>query len=199
MKRFILILSCVFMFSSCQFLFYLDDIFGYLNEYSEENYKDEDDTKEDESLNEEEPASTEDEIRLKALEYAKMYCEADTKYVSGGQDFIRVIKVDCSGMVINCYEYAVKKSIYKLPFSDATANNIYTQYSTHTNNPKPGDLIFLDYSSGAGIDHIGIFVKQEAGKIYFIDATEDYNVSQRSYSSTDSKIVGFGKMDLIYR
>jgi hypothetical protein len=85
-----------------------------------------------------------DYIRSKALEYAKWYCQEDTKYVYGGQDPIpRVLKVDCSGMVINCYKYAVENTKYKLPFNDTTAANLHSTFSIHTDTPQPGDMIFL--------------------------------------------------------
>ena len=133
-------------------------------------------------------------IQYKALEYAKMYCDEDTVYVYGAQDPIRALRVDCSGMVINCYKYAIKNTKYKLLFDDTTAANMYSKYSIHTTTPQPGDLIFMGDANSSAINHIGIFEKKVGSTIYFIDATEGKGVSQRNYAQNNSKIKGYGQM-----
>ena len=141
-----------------------------------------------------------DYIRSKALEYAKWYCQEDTKYVYGGQDPIpRVLKVDCSGMVINCYKYAVENTKYKLPFNDTTAANLHSTYSYPTNTPQPGDMVFMGEANSSKISHIGIFVKKSGSTIYFIDATDGIGVSQRSYDKSNSKIKGYGQIKLVQK
>lgn len=131
------------------------------------------------------------------LNTQKRYCNEDTKYVYGAQDPIpRVLKVDCSGMVINCYKYAVEGTKYKLPFDDETAATLHSTFSIHTTTPQPGDMIFMGDANSSKINHIGIFVKKSGNTIYFIDATEGKGVSQRSYDKSNSKIKGYGQIKL---
>ncbi|MBQ1972514.1 MAG: C40 family peptidase, partial [Treponema sp.] len=133
-------------------------------------------------------------------EYAKWYCQEDTKYVYGGQDPIpRVLKVDCSGMVINCYKYAVENTKYKLPFNDTTAANLHSTFSIRTDTPQPGDMIFMGETNSSKISHIGIFEKKVGSTIYFIDATDGKGVSQRSYDKSNSKIKGYGQIKLVQK
>ena len=184
MRKILFILLLSFLFVSCEFLPLVDDILSIIEE---ENYYDE--TLDKNSL---------DGIRQNALWYAKEYCKYDTVYSMSGQDVIppRALRVDCSGMVINCYKYAISNTDYKLPFTDASAYSLFSQYTTPTNAPQPGDLIFLTYTGGK-VGHVGIFVKEQGGKVYFIDSSEADSskaVQQRNYLKTDSKIVGYGVM-----
>ena len=98
------------------------------------------------------------ELGGRVIEEALVYTQIPTYYATGGQDMARGIKrIDCSGLVINCYKNALKGTDYTLPFNDTTAYNLYAEYSTPTNNPEPGDLIFMSYDSY--IDHVGIFTE----------------------------------------
>ena len=206
MRRvFILFLISFFMFSSCEIIDILDDFIFIEKEEPKQPEKpkepadkeNKDETQDKESAEDFENVDKDsiEYVRLKALEYANKYCEVDTKYELGGQDFIRSIKVDCSGMVINCYKIGVQNTKFKLLFEDATAATLYSQYTERTYSPQPGDLIFFSYSNGK-IDHVGIFEKIQGDTVYFIDAIESEGVSHRSYEASNKKIKGYGVMKL---
>ena len=201
LRKIILCLIILFSFTSCElieFFEYIDYIYTTTGSSSSSSlsYEPNDTPK---------PTVTPDSdsidyIRSKALEYAKWYCQEDTKYVYGGQDPIpRVLRVDCSGMVINCYKYAVENTKYKLPFNDTTAANLHSTFSIHTDTPQPGDMIFMGEANSSKISHIGIFVKKSGSTIYFIDATDGFGVSQRSYDKSNSKIKGYGQIKLVQK
>ena len=207
LRKIILCLIILFSFTSCElieFFEYIDYIYTTTGSSSSSSpsYEPNDTPK---------PTVTPDSdsidyIRSKALEYAKWYCKEDTKYVYGGQDPIpRVLRVDCSGMVINCYIYAVENTKYELPFKDengkidTTAAKLHSTYSYHTDTPQPGDMIFMGEANSSKISHIGIFVKKSGSTIYFIDATDGKGVSQRSYDKSNSKIKGYGQIKLVQK
>ena len=187
MRKILLVFCLCFLFVSCEFLPIIGEILIELNNASNQNTESDysEDTTDDTTI---------DHIRKKALEYAQEYCRVDTEYYYGGQDMIRAIKVDCSGMVINCYKYAIANTGYKLLFDDTTAANLYSKFSDHTTNPKPGDLIFMGDTNSKTVNHIGIFVKKQGSTVYFIDATEGKGVAERNYDINNSKIKGFGSM-----
>ena len=144
------------------------------------------------------------ELGGRVVEEALVYTGIPTYYATGGQDMARGIKrIDCSGLVINCYKNALKGTDYTLPFNDTTAYNLFAQYSTPTDNPEPGDLIFMSYDSY--VDHVGIFTEIRGNEIYFIDATlNQYNksgqsVNVRHYPIGDYRVSGFGKMTIVER
>ena len=108
--RKILFLFCLcFLFVSCEFLPIIGEILIELNNASNQNTESDysEDTTDDTTI---------DHIRKNALEYAQEYCRVDTEYYYGGQDMIRAIRVDCSGMVINCYKYAIKNRFPDITF-----------------------------------------------------------------------------------
>jgi hypothetical protein len=136
------------------------------------------------------------EIVEKALLYAIEYSQVETEYEYGGQDYLRSIKIDCSGLIVNCYNYALKGTDYILPFQDSAVINFYQKLTIKTDNPRPGDLIFMgedrDYPT-----HMSIFVRKENDCIYFIDSTykpEDGvdGVSERYYHENDSRFLSLG-------
>lgn len=45
------------------------------------------------------------EIAARAYEFAKLYDATETEYELGGQDPLRAVKVDCSGLIIMCYKF----------------------------------------------------------------------------------------------
>lgn len=145
------------------------------------------------------PISAPVEVRLRALQYANTYIELGAGYEWGGQDPLPgKIVVDCSGLVIRCYEYAAADYGYRLPFTDTTSAGM-RQYSIDLKKTdlQPGDLLFM--GSDDIISHIALFVKLENGCIYFIDSTykpeEGINgVSQRFYSYDDPRFIAFGRM-----
>ncbi len=146
------------------------------------------------------------DIKEKVFVYANEYKNSDTEYSWGGQDPLRTIKLDCSGFVIRCYQYAVEGTDYKLLFDDTTSYNMEKYYSIKTNTPVKGDLVFMGETDSDNISHIAIFDKIENGYVYFIDCTKkDINddgiyeingVSERSYKVNDKRIKSFGIMKL---
>lgn len=148
------------------------------------------------------------EVKQRAFNFAELYAESNTEYVFGGQDPVRAVKIDCSGLIVMCYKYAMVDTKYSLLFDDTTAYNMYAEYSTKTEAPEKGDLIFMGESGSNNVTHIAIFEKNENGNVYFIDSTQkdtdgdgiyDINgVTKRSYTSTDDKIKWYGIMRVQY-
>ena len=148
------------------------------------------------------------EVKQRAFNFAELYAESNTEYELGGQDPVRAIKIDCSGLIVMCYKYAMVDTKYSLLFDDTTAYNMYAKYSTRTETPGKGDLVFMGESGSNTVTHIAIFEKIENGNVYFIDSTQkdtdgdgtyDINgVTKRSYSTTNDKIKGYGIMRVQY-
>ena len=144
------------------------------------------------------------EIAERAYRFAELYEGADTAYELGGQDPVRsVIKIDCSGLVIMSYKYALVDTKYQLLVSDMTANYMYQNASTHINKNqlRKGDLIFMGEMESNNITHIAIYNKTENGKIYFIDSTKKENidgVTHRFYDENDTRFKAFGMMRIKY-
>lgn len=206
LRKIIFSVIIIFSFSSCELIEFLDYIYDEIENtnYDDFYYPD----NEPESTPEPAPQNPDsiEYIQYKALEYAKMYCNEDTIYVYGAQDPIpKALRVDCSGMVINCYIYAVENTKYELPFKDkygnidTTAAKLHSTYSYHTDTPQPGDMIFLGETNSSSVTHIGIFEKKVGNTIYFIDATDGKGVSQRSYDKSNSKIKGYGQIKLVQK
>ncbi len=138
------------------------------------------------------------DIAEKAYEYAMLYKDSDTIYEWGGQDALRTIKIDCSGLVVRCYQYAVQDTVFSLCFDDCTSYGMLN-YSTPTSNPRTGDLIFMGEAESDQITHIALYKKVEGGEIYFIDSTSNENVSgvfERHYPRDSRKFKSFGIMHL---
>jgi len=149
-----------------------------------------------------------EDVRARALEFAERYARSDTEYEWGAQDPRRVIRIDCSGLVVMCYKYALVDTAFELPFDDATAVAMHDHYSRETQDPLAGDLIFMGEAGEAEISHIAVFKEKKDGKIYFIDATEkdaegDYppvdGVSERTYPEGDLRFKSFGILQIINR
>lgn len=122
-------------------------------------------------------------IRLKAYESAAYYVYKKIPYVWGGDYYIEPTRsngVDCSGLIINNYKYAVKDTEYSLPFSDSTAQNMYLKYTNPVSNPEKGDLIFWRNKQDQ-IYHVAIFEKESGDYYYFIDSTEFEGVNGVTY------------------
>ena len=138
------------------------------------------------------------QLAASAFEYAKKYAAADTQYKYGAQDPLRVIQVDCSGLVIRCYRYALQNTNYSLVQNDMSSSYMYQHASIPTSTPRRGDLVFMTYNNST-VSHVGIFDRFEGNQVYFIDATDQGKgkcVTERHYSKTDKKIVGYGIMKL---
>jgi len=138
------------------------------------------------------------QIALNAINYAKEYVNADTQYEWGGRDPLRSIKIDCSGLILRCYEYAVNNTEYLLPFYNATVSTLFNKWSIKTDNPRAGDLIFMGDDKNDPT-HISLFIRNDGMNIYFIDSTlkpeENINgVSERFYLIDDERFLSFGRL-----
>lgn len=151
------------------------------------------------------------EIAQRAFNFAELYEQSETVYVLGGQDPARsAIKIDCSGLIIMSYKYALVDTKYQLLENDMTANYMYQNASTiiDKSNLRKGDLIFMGEADSDKITHIAVFEKSENGIIYFIDSTQkdtngdgvdDINgVTRRNYSENDKRFKAFGIMRIKY-
>lgn len=141
------------------------------------------------------------EIKTRSFEFAKLYSESETEYEWGGQSPLRAIKIDCSGLVVMCYKYALVDTKYSLIENDMTSSYMYEHAAYLTDNPEQGDLIFMGKIGTDKITHIAIFDREENGEIYFIDSTDNgiiNGVSERHYEKTSEKFKAFGIMKLKY-
>jgi len=151
-----------------------------------------------------------DEISERAYNFAELYALSETEYKLGGQDPVRAAQIDCSGLIIMCYKYALVDTKYSLLKADMTANYMYQNASTIISRSelKKGNLLFMGEAESKNISHIAIFEKEENGYIYFIDSTQkDSNgdgvndidgVSHRVYKNDDKRFKAFGKMRVKY-
>ena len=140
-------------------------------------------------------------IAKSAFEYAKLYAASDTVYKLGAQDPLRSIQIDCSGLIIMCYKYALKNTGYSLVQSDMSSSYMYEHASIRTTTPRRGDLIFMGDSNSSKITHVAIFDRFEGDQVYFIDSTSvgrTTGVSERHYSRNDKRIKSYGIMKLKY-
>lgn len=150
------------------------------------------------------------EIAERAFRFAELYKDSDTVYKFGGQDPVRSIKIDCSGLVVMCYKYAMTDTKYQLLISDMTSDYIYRNASSLIDKSqlRKGDLLFMGEAGSSKVTHIAVFEKIEDGKIYFIDSTQkdtdgdgadDINgVTRRNYSENDKRFKAFGIMRIKY-
>ncbi len=139
------------------------------------------------------------EIKNRAFEFANLYKDSETEYGYGAQDPLRSIKIDCSGLVIMSYKYALVDTKYSLLLSDMSSSYIYENASEITKVPEHGDLIFMGEENSNKITHIAIFDREENGNIYFMDSTENETVngvSERMYEKNNPKFKAFGTMKL---
>ncbi len=150
------------------------------------------------------------DIAARAFAFAVQYRDAETEYAWGGQDALRAaLRLDCSGLVVRCYGYAVEDSAYRLLFADASSADMYANYArlVELDELRQGDLIFMGESGTAQVTHIALFDHTEAGIVYFIDATkkdtdgdgiDDIDgVTARHYAANDARIKAFGIMQVL--
>jgi len=139
-----------------------------------------------------------EDIKDRVVYYARKYEEADTYYKYGGQDPLRAIGIDCSGLVVMCYKYALEGTGYTLIKSDMNTTYMKDYASDVTYNPEPGDLVFMGDANSSKINHVGIFVKKIGSEVYFIDSSSSGStgVYERHYSEFDKKIKSYGVMKL---
>lgn len=142
------------------------------------------------------------EIISRAFKFAELYEKEDTVYEWGGEDPLRnTIGIDCSGLVIMCYKYAMVDTEYKLLNEDMTAQNIHDYASTKksVSSVQKGDLVFIGPEGSKEITHIGFFEKYEDNIVYILDSSSGSNgVHYNSYSVDSKKIKGYGRMRVKY-
>lgn len=145
------------------------------------------------------------DIAMRAFRFAELYKDSDTIYEWGGQDPVRsAIAIDCSGLVVMCYKYALVDTNYSLLLSDMTANYMYENAASiiPLEKIRQGDLIFMGEADSPKVTHIALFDCIENDCVYFIDATEKDDisgVSRRFYKSSDSRFKAFGAMKVQYQ
>lgn len=142
------------------------------------------------------------DIRGRAFRFAELYRDSDTEYEWGGQTPVRAaIKIDCSGLVVMCYKYALVDTKYLLIENDMSSAYIYEHASEPTTSPEQGDLIFMGEENSDKVTHIAIFDREENGEIYFIDSTDNgtvNGVTERHYPTDSKKFKAFGIMKIKY-
>ena len=142
------------------------------------------------------------EIISRAFKFAELYEKEDTVYEWGGEDPLRnTIGIDCSGLVIMCYKYAMVDTEYKLLNEDMTAQNIHDYASTKKSvgTVQKGDLVFIGPEGSKEVTHIGFFEKYEDNIVYILDSSSGSNgVHYNSYSVDSKKIKGYGRMRVKY-
>lgn len=62
----------------------------------------------------------------------------------------------------------------------------------YAKDPKPGDQIFFG-TSISNVSHTGIVEKMDTSKVYTIEGNTSDKVARRTYSLTDTSIVGYGR------
>ena len=142
------------------------------------------------------------DIANRVFYFAQQYSKTNIPYEYGGQSPLRSAGIDCSGLVVMCYKYALVDTKYDLLQSDMSTAYMYDNAITKTdiNNLRKGDLVF--FVNDNKINHLGIFSHIENGNIYFIDSTliekENINgVTLRHFPLSDNRIKGGGVMRLI--
>lgn len=151
------------------------------------------------------------EIAERAFRFAEQYESADTEYSWGGQDALRTIKIDCSGLVVRCYSYALSGTEFSLVLPDMSSAFMaeHATKKVSLSSLRRGDLIFMGEALSDNVSHVALFEKIEGNRIYFIDSTQkdtngdgvdDINgVTRRSYLIDDKKIKSGGIMLLKQR
>ena len=143
LKKILLVLSISLSFVSCEFILDTEFASSYLN-YT--------------------IIDAPSEVAQRAYKFAQLYEQEDTVYEWGGQEPLRnAIGIDCSGLVVMCYKYAMVDTVYELISSDMTAQNIHDRASRKitVSNARKGDLIFIGTENSKSVTHIGIFEKYE--------------------------------------
>lgn len=181
LKKILIAIAISLLFASCEFFLETSSPINYLN-YT--------------------IIDSPSEVAQRAYKFAQLYEQEDTVYEWGGQEPLRnAIGIDCSGLVIMCYKYAMVDTSYKLIKEDMTAQDIHDRASRKitVSNAQKGDLIFIGTENSNSVTHIGIFEKYENNKVYFIDSSEGKNgVHYSEYPVDSKKIKGYGVMKVKY-
>lgn len=101
-----------------------------------------------------------------------------------------VINIDCSGLVVQCYRYAIADNIkYDLLFCDANVQDMLKYYSVFTDTLSEDDIIFMSEEDNNDTPtHIGIYIKtidnNIYNNIYSIDATQGKIEQETHFNNT---------------
>jgi hypothetical protein len=141
-------------------------------------------------------------IREKVVYFAQEYVQRDTCYKWGGRDSLEkegMLGIDCSGLIVRVFQYAVKDTKYGLLFNDTNVSSLYTYFTVPIDVPTPGDFIFMGSEPNNPPSHMSIFVRMDDENIYFIDSTqkEEDNidgVTLRFYEKNDPRFFFFARL-----
>jgi len=140
-------------------------------------------------------------IREKVVFYAEEYARKDTLFKLGSRDLLEkegILEMDCSGLIVRVFQYALKDTKYSLLFDDTNVSSFYSYFTIPVATPTPGDLIFMGTNT-VYPTHMSIFIKMDNENIYFIDSTykEDEGidgVTLRYYKKDDPKFLQFARL-----
>ena len=144
------------------------------------------------------------DITARAFRFSELYKDSDTIYEWGGQSPVRsAIAIDCSGLVIMCYKYAMVDTKYSLLLSDMAVGYIYENAASIVplEKMRQGDLIFMGEANSQKVTHIALFDCVKNDCLYFIDATEKdgiNGVTRRFYEIDNAHFKAFGVMKIQY-
>ena len=166
LKKILIAIAISLLFASCEFFLETSSPINYLN-YT--------------------IIDSPSEISQRAYKFAQLYEQEDTFYHWGGQEPLRsAIGIDCSGLVVMCYKYAMVDTGYKLIQEDMTAQNIHDYASRKINytSARKGDLVFFDTDGGNNgvVGHVGIYLgdgefihsSSSKGKVIISNITSGY-------------------------
>lgn len=140
-------------------------------------------------------------IREKAVYFAQEYLKRNALFEWGGRDFLEkdgILEVDCSGLIVRVFQYAVRESRYTLLFKDTNVSSLYEYFTIQVDKPSPGDLIFMS-TNNIYPTHMSIFTGMDDENIFFIDSTlkEDdgiFGVTLRSYKKDDPRFLSYARL-----
>ncbi|MCB0878212.1 MAG: CHAP domain-containing protein [Thermoleophilia bacterium] len=71
------------------------------------------------------------------------------------------------------------------------ARKMGTWHQRGSYDPKPGDMVLIDWDGGSDVDHVAIVEKVENGKVYTIGGNEGDTIKNASYAIGDKRMMGF--------
>lgn len=71
----------------------------------------------------------------------------------------------------------------------AKKNNSYHERGSY--EPKPGDLVMIDWGRGQDVDHVAVVTEVKDGKVHTIGGNESDSIKEASYPIGDSRMMGY--------
>ncbi|MFD0890001.1 CHAP domain-containing protein, partial [Streptosporangium algeriense] len=138
---------------------------------------------------------------IELLESQLGYAERSSGYTKFGQ-WYNTVEFDADYSTAPWCDMYLSWAAKKLGYEDWVGQFAYTVYHAKWFRqqdawgtvPKPGAIVFFDWSGGRkidGIDHVGIVTRVEGGRIHTIEGNIDGGVAKRKVRDTD-KVVGYG-------